>query len=112
LLQKYHFIDNFLQFWFRFIHKNREAVEIQNFSFIRSLIKRFYDTYKGRLLEKFFHDILALTGKYNRIGCYWKKGHHNEIDIVAVNDMDKILFVSEVKTNKHKNSQVRLEHMG
>lgn len=109
-LQKYHFVDNFLQFWFRFIHKNRDAVEIRNFNFIKSLIKHFYDTYKGKLLEKFFQEILGLTGKYNRIGCYWEKGHQNEIDIVAVNDIEKIILISEVKSNKHKNSQGRLEH--
>ena len=109
-LQKYYLVDNFLQFWFRFISRNREAVEIQNFAFIKTLIKRFYDSYKGRLLEKFFKEILALTGNYNRIGSYWEKGHQNEIDIVAFNDLDKIVLLSEVKFNKHKNSQKRLEH--
>lgn len=109
-LQKYHLVDNFLQFWFRFIYRNREAVEIQNYAFIKTLIKRFYDSYKGRLLEKFFQDILALSGKYNRIGSYWEKDHRNEIDIVAINDLDKTMLLSEVKINKHKNTQTRLEH--
>lgn len=109
-LQKYQFIDNFLQFWFRFFHRNRDAIEIRNFDFIKTLIKRFYDSYKGRLLEKFFYDLLALTGKYNRIACYWEKGHVNEIDLVAVNDLEKILLLAEVKMNKLKNSEVRLEH--
>lgn len=109
-LQKYQFIDNFLQFWFRFFHRNRDAIEIRNFDFIKKLIKRFYDSYKGRLLEKFFYDLLALTGKYNRIACYWEKRHVNEIDLVAVNDLEKILLLAEVKMNKLKNSAVRLEH--
>ena len=101
-LQKYQFIDNFLQFEFRFFHRNRDAIEIRNFDFIKTLIKRFYDGYKGRLLEKFFYDLMALTGKYNRIACYWERGHVNEIDLVAVNDLEKTLLLAEVKLNKRK----------
>lgn len=107
--QKYRFIDNFLQFWFRFIHRNRDAIEIHNYNFIKEIINRELQTYSGKLLEKFFIEIFASTTKYNRIGSYWERSGENEIDIVAVNDLDKIVVAAEVKMNEQKNSQARLE---
>ena len=100
--QKYRITDNFLNFWFRFIYRNRSAVETGNFGYVRELVKRDYNSYCGRILEKFFHDLLAQTGQYNRIGSYWEKGNENEIDLVAINDMEKKILLAEVKMNKMK----------
>jgi AAA+ ATPase superfamily predicted ATPase len=91
--------DPFLNFWFRFIYRNKSAVELQNFVYIRRIIDRDYSTYCGRFLERFFIDILTEEQKYNRIGSYWEDKNLNEIDLVAVNDLDKKLFIAEVKTN-------------
>ena len=100
--QKYRMTDNFLSFWFRFIYRNRSAVETGNFDYIRDVIKRDYSTYAGRALEQFYKVLFAETGKYNRIGSYWEKDHQNEIDLVAINDMKKELFIAEVKMNKDR----------
>jgi AAA+ ATPase superfamily predicted ATPase len=81
-LVKYRLNDHFLKFWFRFIHRNWSAVETGNFSYIRQIISRDFQTYCGRLLEQFFHDLFALSGKYNQIGTYWEKKNLNEIDLV------------------------------
>jgi len=98
-IQKYMIKDNFLNFWFRFIQKNRSAVEIENFGYIKEIIERDFSTFSGIFLEKLFQEILMITGDYNKIGNYWEKGNLNEIDIVAINDMDKKLFIAEVKLN-------------
>lgn len=99
---KYTIEDNFLNFWFRFFYKYRSAVEIENFGFLKKIIKRDFDTYSGRFLEKFFVEKLKLSKKYSLIGNYWEKGNKNEIDIIAVNELEnKVLFV-EVKLNKNK----------
>jgi len=98
--QKYKITDNFLSFWFRFIYRNRSAVETGNFEYIRDVIRRDYSTYAGRVLEQFYRALLAESGQYNRIGSYWEKDHLNEIDIVAMNDMKKELLIAEVKMNK------------
>ncbi len=100
--QKYRFADNFLSFWFRFIYRNRSAVETQNFEYIRDVIRRDYSTYAGPVLERFFHALFAETGKFNKIGSYWEKDHQNEIDLVAMNDMKKQLVIAEVKMNKNR----------
>lgn len=98
-LQKYRIKDNFLNFWFRFIHRNRSAVETENFAYIQKILDRDFDTYSGFFLEKLFQELIGEKHEYNRIGNYWEKGNANEIDIVAVNDLDKKMLIAEVKLN-------------
>lgn len=100
--QKYRIIDNFLNFWFRFIYRNRSAIETGNFEYVKDIVKRDYSTYCGKMLERFYHDLFAETNQYNRIGSYWDKGNRNEIDLVAINDMKKEVVVGEVKINKER----------
>jgi len=99
---KYEIIDNFFHFWFRFIYKNRSAIEIENYAYIKSIVKRDFATYSGRFLEKYFTEKLKASGKYSAIGTYWEKGNQNEIDIVAVNDDAKTMLIAEVKRNPEK----------
>ncbi len=97
---KYEIADNFLRFWFRFIYKNNQAIETGNFNYVKEIISRDYAAYSGPLFEKFFHDLFAMSGKYNKIGSYWEKGNSNEIDLVAVNDMEKRITIAEIKRNR------------
>jgi uncharacterized protein len=97
---KYAIEDNFLSFWFRFIYKYRSAVEAGNLDYLNEIIARDYNTYSGKILEKYFIEKLKMGKKYNMLGTYWERGNENEIDIVAVNDMDKIILLAEVKRNK------------
>ncbi len=109
-LQKYVIEDNFLNFWFRFIYKNRSAIEIGNFDHLKKIVKRDFETYSGRLLEKYFLEKLSLTYKYSQLGSYWERNNKNEIDIVGVNEIDKKLLVAEVKLNKEKfNKNILME---
>lgn len=101
-VQKYFIDDNFLGFWFRFIYKNKAALEIGNYAYARSIVERDFESFSGPYLEKYFRDKLALTGNYSLIGRYWEKGNQNEIDIVAVNDNEKTVLFAEVKRNKTK----------
>lgn len=108
-LQKYYIRDNFLNFWFRFIYRNLSAVETGNYAYLREIVERDYSTWSGRILERFFHELFAESGKYNRIGSYWERGNKNEIDLVAVNDLKKELVIAEIKVNKSRISLTELE---
>lgn len=99
---KYRIEDNFLRFWFRFIYKNRSAIEIGNLDYVRTIVYRDYPTYSGLTLEKYFTQKLIEEKKYNLIGSYWEKNNENEIDIVAVNEMEKKVLIAEVKRNRDK----------
>jgi AAA+ ATPase superfamily predicted ATPase len=99
---KYSVSDNFLSFWFRFIYKYRSTVEIGNLDYLKQIVLRDYDTYSGKILEKYFLEKLKAEKRYNLIGTYWERNNQNEIDIVAVNDFEKTVLFAEVKRNKNK----------
>lgn len=98
--QKYAMDDNFLNFWFRFVFKNLSAVEMGNLGYVRRVVERDLDTYSVPFLEKYFIRLLEQSGRFNRIGPSWERGNANEIDIVAVNDLERKLLFAEVKLNK------------
>jgi hypothetical protein len=99
---KYEIIDNYFNFWFRFIYKYKSAIEIENYAFVKEIVKRDFDVYSGRFLEKYFVEHMKVGGKFSHIGTYWERGNHNEIDIVAVDELNKKLTLCEVKLNERK----------
>lgn len=100
--QKYKIRDLFLNFWFRFIFSNDSAIEIGNFDYVKQIIRRDYSSYSGRIFEYFIKELLASTGQFNQIGSYWESGFRNEIDVVAVNDLERRVLIAELKLNKKK----------
>ncbi len=107
--QKYTIEDNFLNFWFRFIYKYQSAIEIENFDYVKSIIKADFDTFSGRFLEKYFVEKFKNSKQFNLIGNYWERGHQNEIDIIAVNEREKIAIIAEVKLSAKRISIYDLE---
>ena len=55
---KYEIIDNFFNFWFRFIYKYKSIVEAESYDRLKSIIKRDFSTFKDKFLEKLFIEIL------------------------------------------------------
>ena len=101
-VQKYEIVDNFLAFWFRFIYKYQSMIEAEAYKRLKSIIKRDFSTFKGRFLEKLFIELLKEKQTYTQIGNYWERGNKNEIDIVAVDEIDKKLLICEVKLSKKR----------
>ena len=101
-VQKYEIVDNFLAFWFRFIYKNQSLVELENFEKIKFIVDRDWSTFSGKYLEKLFVELVKQEKKYTQIGSYWERGNQNEIDIVAVDGLNKELLVCEVKLSKKR----------
>lgn len=106
---KYEIVDNFLNFWFRFIYKYQSAVEIGNFGYLRSIVERDYPMYSGRMLERYFTEKLVNLQRYSAIGTWWEKGNQNELDIVAVDDFNKAVLFAEVKRKKENISMPVLQ---
>jgi len=107
---KYFIEDNFLNFWFRFIYKFRSAIEIGNLNYVCDIVERDYETYSGVMLERYFRQQLIESKLFSDIGSYWDRKGENEIDIIAVNEMEKRLCFYEVKRNKNKISLPLLEN--
>jgi len=103
---KYKINDNFLNFWFRFIYKYRSAIEIGNLAYVKEIVLRDYKVYSGRVLEKYFTDKMLAEENYSAIGTWWEKNNQNEIDIIALNENEKRLVITDVK-RKAENINIR-----
>lgn len=110
--------DNFMQFWFRFIERNRSMIELDNYGDLREVVMRDYPTYSGLMLEKYFRQKLAEEGGFREIGSWWepKSGKEaNEIDIVGIRTEGKSALVAEVKRNvrnyDNKLFMAKIEHI-
>ena len=98
-LVRYRLADAFLAFWFRFIYRHRSAIEIGNYGFIHKAIERDYATWSGQWLEQVIRDRVAASRDYNIVGNYWERGNQNEIDLVAINELEKKALIGEIKRN-------------
>lgn len=101
-IQKYEIVDNFLAFWFRFIFKYQSIVEAENFDRLKEIIYRDISTFKGRFLEKLFIELFKEKQIYTKIGSYWERNNNNEIDIVAIDEINKKMLICEVKLNEKR----------
>ena len=97
--------DNFLTFWFRFINKYEYIIEIGGYGQLKSIIKRDYATFSGKMLERYFFEKAVESSEYTRIGRWWDSKGENEIDLICANELDKNVEFYEIKRKK-KNASV------
>ena len=119
---RYAIYDNFLNFWFKYIERNRSYIELQNYDDLLSLAMDDYPTYSGKILEKYFRQKLAEAGGFKEIGGWWEAGNSVrgkveafEIDIVALCSKGRQALIAEVKRNprnyNHKLFMEKVEHL-
>jgi AAA+ ATPase superfamily predicted ATPase len=94
--------DQYLRFWFRFIFPNQSMVETGQTGLLLKLIKKNYEQYSGIVLEDYFREKISEESPVTIIGSYWDRKGENEIDIIALNELDKTALVAEVKRNAKK----------
>lgn len=94
--------DNYLRFWFRFIFPNQSLIEMGKYDMLREVIDRGYEQYSGLILEKYFRAKIAEEKRITGIGGYWDNKGKNEIDVIAINDLNKTAIAAEVKRNSNK----------
>lgn len=106
---KFALYDNFLTFWFRFIESNRSIVEVGKSELLKELIDKGYEQFSGMMLERYFRKQYAEKERVTEVGRWWDKNGENEIDLIAVEKLDKRVTVGEVKRNEKKISMQTLE---
>lgn len=92
--------DNFLMFWFRFIFKYNYMLEIDAFDALREIVERDYETFSGKMLERYFKDKLIEEKQFTQIDNWWSRNAEDEIDIIAINELTKQAVFYEVKRNE------------
>ncbi|MDR1134670.1 MAG: ATP-binding protein [Clostridiales Family XIII bacterium] len=100
--------DQWLRFWFRFIYPRQALIETRRFDLLLEFIRRDYAQFSGQTLEQYFRDKLAEEERITRIGGYWDSKGMNEIDIVALNELDHSALIVEVKRNPQRIDLVKL----
>ncbi len=112
---RYYLKDNFLDFWFRYIFKNKSRIEIMSVNRIATEILEDMPTYMGKKFEKYMLAHLVEINRspeqtntnptntptpphpnFDRIGQYWDRGE-TELDIVFTNDAKKEIYFGECK---------------
>lgn len=101
--------NNYLRFYFRFISGNLSLVEMRKYDLLKERILSDYKQYSGSVLEEYFKEKIAEEEKVTGIGSYWDRTGTNEIDIIALNDIDKEATVIEVKRDPNKADIVSLK---
>jgi len=99
---KYYIDDCFLMFWFRFIESNRSLVELGKYDLLEELIRNEYPRYSGGVLEKYFRQLYGERERVTEVSHWWDVRGENEIDLIAIERMDKRATVAEVKRNPKK----------
>lgn len=92
--------DNFFSFWFRFIFKYGHILEIGAYNQMRTVIRRDYATFSGKMLERYFYDKSAESGNYTILGRWWDRKGENEIDLIAANEFEKTAEIYEIKRQR------------
>lgn len=106
---KYYIEDCFLMFWFRFIERNRSMVELGRFDLLETVIKNDYPQYSGFVLEKFFRQSFGEKERVTEVSHWWDNKGKNEIDLIAIEELDKHATIGEVKRNILKYNKTQLQ---
>lgn len=106
---KYYIDDCFLMFWFRFIEANRTIVELGKFDLLGETIRQEYAQFSGIVLEKYFRQQYGERGRVTEVSHWWDSKGENEIDLIAIEKLDRRATVAEVKRNPRKFSAHTLE---
>ena len=89
--------DQFLKFWFRFIYKYTHIIEAGGNERLKTIVERDFATVSGKSLESYFNEVLKESGEYTRLGYWHDRKGENEIDIIAEDELDKMIEFIEVK---------------
>ena len=99
---RYRITDNFFAFWFRFIFRNADLIELRRFDVLKEVLHRDYETFSGFSLEGYFKEKFIEERQYTRIGSWWDRRGENEIDLVCEDELSGRLDFYEVKREKSR----------
>ena len=105
---RYRLADNFLVFWFRFLHHFSYMTDIKAYRQLQDIVRRDYDAFSGFALENYFRAHLIEGGAFTRLGGWWDRKGENEIDLIAENELEKKAVFIEVKRQASRYDETAL----
>jgi len=106
---KYYIDDCFLMFWFRFIESNRSLVELGKLDLLEEVIRKEYVQFSGMVLEKYFRQLYGEKERVTEVSHWWDSQGKNEIDLIALERLDRRATVAEIKRNPERYKPKELE---
>ncbi|EEB74289.1 ATP-binding protein [Thermococcus sp. AM4] len=107
----YRIEDNYLNFYFRFVERYRERIELESLEFWGEFLED-YNRYLGGVFEDVVGQFLIalnragkLPFRFTKIGRWWRKGE--EIDLVALNERERKALFVEVKWKELEEREAR-----
>ena len=98
--------DCFFDFWFNFVHRNRESIERGSYRIEKEKI----NAYMGKRFEIFIKENFHYFFKhYPKIGKWWHKD--KEIDILAVDEGSKEVLFGECKWKSRVNAELVVKEL-
>ena len=120
---RYEIVDNFLNFWFYFIDKQKDFIEQERFQEVELFFKNNFNSFVGKKFENLIIGLIK-TGEikvpinFTKIGKQWgkikggEKGKNTyEIDIIALNEKTKEILFVECKWKEKVNPEKILEEL-
>ena len=89
-------------FWFRFVESNRSLVELEKFDLLEQVIRSDYPQFSGFVLEKYFRQLYGEKDRVTEVSHWWDSQGENEIDLIAISQLDRCATIAEVKRNAQK----------
>lgn len=105
----YQIDDCFFRFWFRFVFKYRNFMELERYEQMREIAARDFDVFSGYALERYFQWKFVEDTTYTRMGAWWNRKGEDEIDLVCEDELSGRLDFFEVKRNPTRFDAEKLE---
>ena len=112
----YYIRDNYFNFWFRYIHPNKDLVEENRGDQLLEEIVSDYDNYMGEIFEKIARRFLLkarLPIRLHKLGRHWWKtsrGEALEIDLLGYDKKREKYLIAEVKWGRLKPLDIERIH--
>ena len=94
--------DMYLAFYFRYVQPNLSFVESGRTDLLERAVMSDIESYEGRVLESYLRQRIREEWAYTSVGGYWNRKGDVEIDIVVLDDVEKVAKLIEVKRNPAK----------
>ncbi len=104
-ITRYKIKDNFYRFWFKFLYRNKSAIELGLENEVFNSVMKDFNSYIGTIFEDVCREFILESGEFQptKIGKWWHKGR--EIDIVALNEHNKEILFAECKWAENVNAE-------
>jgi len=97
--------DRFINFWFKFVFSNRSRLEIERTDHVLEAIRAEFERFMSENYEEVTQSVCIEMMKkgmlnFTRIGRWWRK--NEEVDIVAIDEGNRVLYMGECKWSTKK----------